>query len=77
VEGCDVEVVGVGDVLRGLFARAPVWGDIDPHCCGLGARNADGGATVVEVHASTLFVCQGEWVEDAHACEVVRCLAMR
>jgi len=29
---------------RGLFARALVWGDVDPHCGGLGARNADGGA---------------------------------
>jgi hypothetical protein len=73
----DVEIVGVGDVLRGLFARALVWGDVDLHSGGLGARNADGGAIVIEVRASTLFVCLGGWVKDAHACEVVRCLAMR
>ncbi len=51
-----MEVVGVGDVLMGLFARALVWGDVDPHCGGVGARNADGGAIVIEVRASTLFV---------------------
>jgi len=73
----DVEVVGVGDVLLGLFARALVWGDVDPHCGGLGARNADGGAIVIEVRTSTLFECLGGWVKDDHACEVVRCLAMR
>ena len=27
----DVEVVGIGNLLRGLFARALVWGDVDPH----------------------------------------------
>jgi hypothetical protein len=26
----DVEVVGVGDVVKGLFARALVWVDVDP-----------------------------------------------
>jgi hypothetical protein len=26
-----LEVVVVGDVVRGLFARALVWGDVDPH----------------------------------------------
>ena len=36
-----VKVVGVGDVVRGLFARALVRGDVDPHCSGLGAREAD------------------------------------
>jgi len=28
----DVEIVGVGDVLRGIFGRALVRGDVDPHC---------------------------------------------
>ena len=55
----DVEVVGIGNLLRGLFARALVWGDVDPHGDGLGARNADGGAIVIEVRSSTLFVCLG------------------
>jgi hypothetical protein len=27
----NVEELGIGDVLRGLFARALVWGDVDPH----------------------------------------------
>ncbi len=53
----DVKVVGVGDVVRGLFARALEWGDVDSHCSGLGAREADGGAIVVEVRASALFEC--------------------
>jgi hypothetical protein len=70
-------VVGVGDVVRGLVARALVWGDVDPHGGGPGARDADGGAIVIEVRASALFECLGGWVEDAHACEVVRCLTMR
>ena len=73
----DVEVVVVGDVVRRLFARALVWGDVDPHGGGLGARYAHGGAIVVEERASTLFVCLGGWVKDVHACEVVRCLEMR
>ena len=34
----DVEVVGVGDLLRGLAARALVWGYVDPHGSGLGTR---------------------------------------
>ena len=50
-----VEVVGVGDVVRGLFAGALVWGDVDPHC----------------------GVCLEGCVKDAHAREIVRCLAMR
>jgi hypothetical protein len=29
------------------------------------------------VRASTLFVCLGGWINDAHACEAVRCLATR
>jgi hypothetical protein len=73
----DVEVVVVGDVVRGLFAGALMWSDVDPHGGGLGARYADGGAIVVEVRASTLFACLGRWVKDTHACEIVRCLAMR
>ena len=66
----DVKVVGVGDVVRGLFARVFVWGDVGPHCSGLGAREADGGAIVKEVRASALFECLGGWIDDAHACEV-------
>ena len=69
----DVEVVVVVNVVRGLFAR----GDVDPLGGGLGARYADGGAIVIAVRASTLFVCLGAWVKDAHACQIVRCLAMR
>jgi hypothetical protein len=38
---------------------------------GLGAREADGGAIVIEVRASALFECLGGWIDDAHACEVV------
>ena len=34
----DVEVVRVGDVLRGVSARACVWGDVDPHGRCLGTR---------------------------------------
>ena len=52
-------------------------GDIDPHCSGLGAREADGGAIVIEVRASALFECLGGWIDDARACEVVCCLAVR
>jgi hypothetical protein len=69
----DVKVVGVGDAVRGLFARALVRGDVDPHCGGLGAREADGGAIVIDkfclcknnkrssssVRASALFECLG------------------
>jgi hypothetical protein len=73
----DVKVVGVGDVVRGLFAWALVRGDVDPHCSGLRAREADGGAIVIEVRASALFECLGGWIDDAHACEVVCCLAVR
>ena len=73
----EVQEVGVRDVVSGLFARALVWGDVDPHGGGLGARYAHGGAIVVEERASTLFVCLGGWVKEAHACEIVRCLAMR
>ena len=57
MEGC--ESSGVGDVVRFFFARALVRGDVDPHCSGLGAREADGGAIVIEVRASALFECLG------------------
>ena len=70
-------MVGVRHVVSGLFARALVWGDVDPHGGGLGARYADGGAIVIEARASALFACLGGRVKDAHACEIVRCLAMR
>ena len=70
------EEVGVGDVLRRLSARGLVWGDVDPHCSGLCARTADGSTIVVEVHASALFESLGGWVEDAHACEIVRGLTV-
>ena len=73
----DVDVVMVGDVVRGLFARALVWGDVDPHGGDMGACEADGGAIVIEVRASALFVCLGGRIEDAPSCEIVRCLAMR
>ena len=45
----DVKVVGVGDVVRVFFSRALVRGDVHPHCSGVGAREADGGAIVIEV----------------------------
>jgi hypothetical protein len=45
----DVKVVGVGDVVRGLFARALVWGDVDPHCSGLVAREANVCGIVIKV----------------------------
>ncbi len=54
----DEDEVRIRDVLRGLSARALVWGDVDPHGCGLGARDADGSTIVVEVLASALFECQ-------------------
>jgi hypothetical protein len=73
----DVKVVGVGDVVRELFARALVRGDVNPHCGGMSAREADGGAAVIEIRASALFECLGGWIDDAHACEVVCCLAVR
>ena len=45
----EVEVVGVGDVASLFSKRAFVWGDsdVDPHGCGLGAGEPDGGAVVV------------------------------
>ena len=38
--------------------------------------DAYGGAIVVEVRAPALFVCLGGGIEEAHSCEVVRCLAV-
>ena len=73
----DVEEVNVGDVVRGFSEWAFVWGDVDPHGGGLGAGEPDGGTVVVEVRASALFESLGGGVEEAHACEVVVCLAVR
>ena len=73
----DVKVVWVGDKVRWLFAKTLVWGDVDPQGGGLGAREAVGGAIIIEVRASALFECLWGWIDDAHACEVVRCLTMR
>ena len=55
----NVKVGEVGDEVRGLLAGALVWGDVDPHGCGLGAREADGSAIVIEVGATALFECLG------------------
>jgi hypothetical protein len=57
-----VKVVGVGDVVRALFARTLVWGDVDHHCSGLVTREANGSAIVIEVRppgesAETFSVC--------------------
>ena len=78
VEGVcrDVEEVKVGDVVRGFFEWAFLWGDVDPHGDGLGAGEPDGSAVVVEVRASALFESLGGGVEEAQVCEVVVCLAV-
>ncbi len=47
--------------VEGFFARAFVRGDVDPHCSGLVAREADCGAIVIEVRASALFVSLNAW----------------
>jgi hypothetical protein len=47
----DVEEVKVGNVVRGFFEWAFVWGDVDPHGGGLGAGEPDGSTVVVEVRA--------------------------
>ena len=47
MEGC--ESGGGRGRGEGAFARALVQGDVDPHCSGLSAREADGGAIVIEV----------------------------
>jgi len=51
--------VGVGNVASLFSARAFVWGDVDPHGCGLGAGEPDGSAVVVEIRAPALLVCLG------------------
>ena len=55
----DEDEVRIRDVLRGLSARALVWGDVDPHGCGLGAGEPDGGAVVAKIRAPALLVCLG------------------
>ena len=50
-------MVGVGDVVRGLFAsRALVWGDVDSHGGALcrGARDADGGRGTAAIIATVI-----------------------
>ena len=68
--------MGVGGVVREFFEWAFVWGDVDPHGGGLGACEPDGCTVVVEVRATALFEGLGGRVEEAHACEVVVCLAV-
>ncbi len=63
----DVEEVRVGDVVRGFFEWAFVWGDGDPHGDGLGAGEPDGSTVVVKVCTSALFESLGGGVEEAHA----------
>jgi len=76
VEGC--ESSGGGNVVRAFFARELVRGDVDPHCSsGLDAREADVVSIVIEIRDSALFECLGRWIDDAHACGVVWCLAVR
>ena len=75
MEGC--ESSGGWERGEGFFSRALVRSDVDPHCSRLGAREANGGAIVIEVRASALFECLGGWIDDAHACEVVCFLAVR
>jgi len=41
-----------------FFARAFVWGDVDPHGCGLGAGEPDGSAVVVKKRDLVLLVRQ-------------------
>jgi hypothetical protein len=71
-----VEEVGVGGVVREFFEWTFVWGDVDPHGGGLGACEPDGCTVVIEVRATALFEGLGGGVEEAHACEVVVCLAV-
>ena len=69
--------MGVGDVVREFFEWAFVWGDVDPHGGSLGAGEPDGcTVVVVEVRATALFEGLGGGVEEAHACEVLVCLAV-
>ncbi len=51
--------MGVGNVVSLFFARAFVWGDVDPHGGGLGAGEPDGSAVVVKIRAPALLVCLG------------------
>ena len=55
----EVEVVGVGDVASLFSKGAFVWGDVDPHDCGLDAGEPNGSAVVVEIRAPALLVCLG------------------
>ena len=55
----DVEEVKVGNVVRGFFEWAFVWGDVNPHGGGLGAGEPDSGAVVVKIRAPALLVCLG------------------
>ena len=66
--------MGVGDVASVFFARAFVWGDVDPHCDGLGAGEPDGSAVVVKISAPVLLVCLGGGIR--HACEEVGSLTV-
>ena len=50
---------------REFFEWAFVWGDVDPHGGGLGAREPDGCTVVVEVRATALFEGLGGGVEEA------------
>ncbi len=65
--------MGVRGVVREFFEWVFVWGA--PHGGGLGACEPDGCTVVVEVRATALFEGLGGGVEEAHACEVVVCLA--
>jgi hypothetical protein len=62
VEGCESSG-GRGGGEGTFFARALVRSDVDPHCSGLGTREADGCAIVIEVRDSVLFECpeSGTW----------------
>ena len=68
--------MGVGNVSSLFFARAFVWGYVDPHGGGLGAGEPDGSAVVVEIRAPALLVCLGGGIRDAHACEEVGSLTV-
>jgi hypothetical protein len=68
-EGC--ESGGGRGCGEGSFCEGACAGRVDPHCSGLGAREANGRVIVIEVQASALFECLGGWIDDDHACEVV------
>ena len=55
----NVKVGEVGDELGVVFAGSLVWGDVDPHGCGLCACESDCSTSVVEVGATALFEGQG------------------